>query len=95
MIPSDKYVTVVFEDLSKQDLDSLLQTGYKWSIVSCSNAIDDRDQLLLVLGKAEAALADIGDAEREPGDDLEWCENRAAEALPLVRETLRSHGRSF
>jgi len=38
---------------------------------------------------AEAALADIGDADREPGDDLEWCERRAAQALPRVREALR------
>lgn len=40
------------------------------------------------LVKAEAALADIGDADREPGDDLAWCERRAAEALPFVREAL-------
>lgn len=37
---------------------------------------------------AEAALADIGDADREPGDDLAWCERRAAQALPLVRAAL-------
>ena len=41
-----------------------------------------------VLLFAEAALADIGDADREPGDDLAWCEARAAEALPRVREAL-------
>jgi hypothetical protein len=40
------------------------------------------------LVKAEAALADIGDAEREPGDDLAWCEKRAAQALPVVRAAL-------
>ena len=40
------------------------------------------------LSYAEAALADIGDAEREPSDDLRWCENRAAEALPKVRRSL-------
>lgn len=38
---------------------------------------------------AEAALADIGDAEREPGDDLAWCERRAADALPRVRAAIR------
>lgn len=38
---------------------------------------------------AEAALADIGDADREPGDDLKWCEERAAAALPAVREALK------
>lgn len=42
-----------------------------------------------VLSYAEAALADIGDADREPGDDLAWCEARAAEALPRVRAALR------
>jgi hypothetical protein len=40
------------------------------------------------LREAEAALADIGDADREPGDDLAWCERRAASALPNVRATL-------
>ena len=40
------------------------------------------------LVKAEAALADIGDADREPGDDVAWCERRAAEALPAVRAML-------
>lgn len=39
---------------------------------------------------AEAALADIGDAEREEGDDLAWCEARAAKALPLIRPLLRA-----
>lgn len=37
---------------------------------------------------AEAALADIGDADREPGDDVAWCEARAAQALPMVRAAL-------
>ncbi len=44
--------------------------------------------VIRALVKAEAALADIGDAEREPGDDLAWCERRAAETLPVVREAL-------
>lgn len=45
-----------------------------------------------VLKSAEAALADIGDSE---GPDRsgnyvtkQWCENRAREALPAVREAL-------
>ncbi|WP_139291339.1 hypothetical protein [Paracoccus sp. SM22M-07] len=38
---------------------------------------------------AEAALADIGDVEREDGDDLPWCERRAAKALPRIRATIR------
>jgi hypothetical protein len=37
---------------------------------------------------AEAALADIGDADREPGDDLAWCERRAAQDLPTIRAAL-------
>jgi hypothetical protein len=41
------------------------------------------------LETAEAALSDIGDATREPGDDLAWCERRAAQALPEVRKALR------
>ena len=41
------------------------------------------------LKTAEAALADIGDADREPGDDLGWCERRAAQALPAVRAALK------
>ena len=42
---------------------------------------------------AEAALADIGDADREPGDDVAWCERRAAQALPTVRAALAAHGK--
>lgn len=45
-------------------------------------------ELLAVLINAEAALADIGDADREPGDDVAWCERRAAEALPALREAI-------
>jgi len=47
-----------------------------------------RDELLEALKLAEAGLADIGDADREPGDDLAWCERRAAESLPIVRAVL-------
>jgi hypothetical protein len=61
---------------------------------------DSTERLNLLLGTdnvvlrsalkiAEAALADIGDATREPGDDLAWCERRAAQALPAVRAALR------
>jgi hypothetical protein len=52
------------------------------------NAVAQRDELLAALLKAEAALADIGDADREPGDDIAWCEARAAEALPVVRAAI-------
>lgn len=44
------------------------------------------------LKTAEAALADIGDADREPGDDLAWCEARAAQDLPAVRAALAGLG---
>lgn len=44
--------------------------------------------LLEVLRLAEAALADIGDADREPGDDLAWCEARAAQDLPAIRAAI-------
>ena len=46
------------------------------------------EALLEALKHAEAALADIGDADREPGDDLAWCEARAAEALPRIRAAI-------
>lgn len=46
------------------------------------------ERLKMALASAEAALADIGDADREPGDDLAWCEARAAQALPAVRAAL-------
>ena len=42
------------------------------------------------LKTAEAALSDIGDATREPGDDLGWCEARARQALPAVRAALEA-----
>lgn len=48
----------------------------------------ERGRLRAALVTAEAALSDIGDADREPGDDLAWCEQRAAEALPTVRAAL-------
>ena len=50
--------------------------------------VAQRDELLAMLKLAEAGLADIGDADREPGDDLAWCERRAAEPLPAIRAAL-------
>lgn len=49
----------------------------------------ERDAALVALRYAEAALADIGDADREPGDDMAWCESRAAEALPRIRAAMK------
>ena len=45
-------------------------------------------ELLEALLHAEAALADIGDAEREPGDDVAWCESRAKMPLAGVRAAI-------
>jgi len=44
--------------------------------------------LLEALKLAEAALSDIGDAEREPDDDVAWCEARAAQAIPQARAAI-------
>jgi hypothetical protein len=94
MINSDKYFTIVFKDLT-QDERLNLSNDYqdRLSASSYSHVMDDRDQLLDALSYAECALGDIGDADREPGDDLEWCEGRAAEALPRIRKLLLAHGR--
>jgi hypothetical protein len=51
-------------------------------------AADEIERLRGALVVAEAALADIGDADREPGDDVAWCEARAAKALPKVRAAI-------
>jgi len=95
MINSDKYFTIVFKDRTK-DQRLTLSNDYPDNIsaASYSHVMDDRDQLLDVLSYAECALGDIGDAEREPGDDLEWCEERAAEALPRIRKLLTTHGKT-
>ena len=96
MINSDKYFTIVFKDLTKDERLAIWY-GYqeRFSASSYSHVMDDRDQLLGVLSYAECALSDIGDADREPGDDLEWCERRAAEALPRIREMLLAYGKTI
>ena len=93
---NSKYFTIVFKDLTQAERVAL-RDGHldKISASSYSHVMDDRDQLLDTLSYAESALGDIGDADREPGDDLEWCEGRAAEALPRVRKLLRAHGRKI
>jgi len=92
---TDKYFTVVFKDLTSEERVALgVAHNGKISASSYSHAMDDRDQLLEVLCYAECALGDIGDADREPGDDLEWCERRAAAALPRIRELLLAHGKT-
>ena len=91
---TDKYFTIVFKNLTKDERLSLLYDYQeRFSASSYTHVMDDRDQLLDALSYAECALGDIGDADREPGDDLEWCEERAAKALPRVRKLLQAHGR--
>lgn len=63
------------------------------AIHACALANIRAERLAEALRIAEAALADIGDADREPGDDVAWCERRAAQALPMVRALLRDLGR--
>jgi hypothetical protein len=48
----------------------------------------DVQELVEALQKAEAALSDIGDADREPEDDVAWCERRAAQDLQMIRAAL-------
>ena len=94
MIHSETYFTVVFKNLTQEERIELAgRYADKLSASSYSHAMSDRNQLIDTLAYAEAALGDIGDAEREPGDDLEWCEERAAAALPRIRELLLAHGR--
>jgi hypothetical protein len=96
MIDSDKYLTIVFKDLTKDERLKLLNDYQEeLSASSYSHVMDDRDRLLDALSYAECALGDIGDADREPGDDLEWCERRAAAALPRIRKLLLAHGRKI
>jgi len=61
---------------------------------SCPTAPYVPPELIRALELAEAALADIGDAERESGDDLAWAEARAAQDLPRIRTVLARWGRS-
>jgi hypothetical protein len=94
MTVSDKYFTIVFKDLTKDDrMELLARYSNNLSASSYSHVLDNRDRLLDALAYAEAALGDIGDADREPGDDLQWCEERAAAALPRIRNLLLAHGR--
>jgi hypothetical protein len=68
------------------DLAEFAVTAWHYGAQAVAGEADS--DVIRALVKAEAALADIGDAEREPGDDLAWCERRAAEALPVVRDVL-------
>jgi hypothetical protein len=78
----------------EQERDDALADAESWRqqadarIDDALRFADERDELRAALEIAEAALADIGDADREPGDDVAWCEARATEALPVVRAAL-------
>jgi hypothetical protein len=48
------------------------------------------DRLYKALCHAETALTDIG---QEGENDLEWCQKRAAKALPVVEQALHCHVR--
>jgi hypothetical protein len=87
---SDTYFTVVFRNPALEERRELTYHE-KFSAGSYSHAIHDVSELLDALKFAEAALSDIGDADREEGDDLAWCENRAAMALPRIRRLLAAH----
>jgi hypothetical protein len=56
---------------------------------SCPTSPTAPLEVIRALELAEAALADIGDADREPGDDLAWAEARAAQDLPRIRAVLK------
>jgi hypothetical protein len=56
---------------------------------SCPTAPIVPPELIRALEMAEAALSDIGDADREPGDDIAWAERRAAQDLPRIRHALQ------
>ena len=75
--------------VSKTSLQNLLNDTVEWFQ---EKADEDKGKLVRALQHAEAALADIGDADREPEDNVKWCEDRAAEAIPLVRRTLTKVG---
>ena len=84
----------LFELLS--DHDETLSSGAFDEIVAeldeqseqARQLTEQRAELLEALRWAEAALADIGDADREDGDDLSWCERRAAKNLSAIRAAI-------
>ena len=55
---------------------------------SCPTAPIVPPELIRALELAEAGLSDIGDSDRELGDDLAWTEARAAQDLPRIRQAL-------
>jgi hypothetical protein len=57
---------------------------------SCPTTPIVPQELIRALEVAEAALEDIGYADREPGDDQPWAECRAALDLPKIRHVLQT-----
>jgi hypothetical protein len=60
---------------------------------SCPTSPIVPPELIRALELAETALADIGDADRELGDDLAWAEARAAQDLLRIRRAIARWGR--
>lgn len=88
-VERDRLVRQV-EELTKGSISKLFEelAAFRTEYVDAPKLTAERDKLKTALKEAEAALADIGDAEREPSDNLAWCEARAAKALPTVRASL-------
>lgn len=75
-------------DEAAADLIADAGTVFNTTGLTPSQLVERVKELEEALKLAEAGLADIGDADREPGDDLAWCERRAAEPLPRIRAAL-------
>ena len=60
---------------------------------SCPTAPYVPPELIRALELAEAALADIGDAEPEFGEDVEWTKNRASRDLSRIRAVIARLGK--
>ncbi len=82
----------------KERLDAAYEDGYIKGRIDAATSTKPGDyattskllqQALDALIIAEAGLADIGDADRELGDDLAWCEARAAKALASPRQAIK------
>lgn len=78
----DECIQTAREDMANQENKANL---IQMDLVMARNRIKDLESALRI---AEAALADISDAEREPCGELSWRKKRASQALLKVRETI-------
>jgi hypothetical protein len=85
-LEGEEHTRAVF--LSEAECKAAAQADYERRILDALEPDTEADALRAALKIAEAALSDIGDADREEGDDLAWCERRAAKAIPVVRAAL-------